>query len=179
LHKTRESIPLDSEFVCLAPLSGSHRANRSKWIKLYILSCRLDGEIGHCLEPNGAEHTGIDANPATFPDQSTFQYTDLLPFLYLEMANFRGMVMTSKGTVLFTGGTGNFYLVDQNDLDAGRISAVMFTWNGGLEGAVRKRAYNMHGVYLDLVGLGRTPVDLSQDYRGETDVEGSDRWNRP
>jgi hypothetical protein len=53
-------------FMCLAPLGPSNRSNRSKWIKLYIQSCRLDSEMGHCRDSYGSDHGGIDPNPAAF-----------------------------------------------------------------------------------------------------------------
>ena len=54
------SYPVGVRLVYLAPLSEGYRSNRSKWFKFYILSCRLDGEMSHCLESNS--HAGIDPN---------------------------------------------------------------------------------------------------------------------
>ncbi|GFF59043.1 sterol 3-beta-glucosyltransferase [Aspergillus udagawae] len=77
---TREQVDEEAQ----APLGPSYRFNQSKWIKLYILSCRLDGELGHCLDRYGSDHGGIDPNPGTFPDPSTVQITDVLPRAILE-----------------------------------------------------------------------------------------------
>ncbi|PYI02449.1 hypothetical protein BO78DRAFT_410584 [Aspergillus sclerotiicarbonarius CBS 121057] len=100
LSKTSESFPTSASFVCLAPLTETYRSNRSKWTKLNILSYRLDGEMGHCLEDYS--HAGVDPNPATFPDPSKFTFTDFLSWYGLEMANFAEIVMIRTVTVLFT-----------------------------------------------------------------------------
>ncbi|EED22087.1 conserved hypothetical protein [Talaromyces stipitatus ATCC 10500] len=112
LRNVDKSFPPHDRFMCLAPLSRSYRSNRSKWIKLCILSYRLDGEMEHCLETAGSSNVGVDPNPATFPDPSTFQITDFLPWLILEMANFAAMTMTKRGTVLFTKFLIPWFLVD-------------------------------------------------------------------
>lgn len=160
--------------MCLAPLSPAYRENLSKWIKLYILSCRLDGELGHCMDMSAKDHCGIDPNPSTFPDPSTFQYKDLLSLLFLEGANFRIMTMTSKGTVLFAGMRRCWFLVDQEDLDGGLITCVDFKPNGEVEDSFKRRAYNMWPVYLQYVILGKSIWELKDSSEG-----GLDRNNTP
>ncbi|KAJ6017264.1 hypothetical protein N7451_000643 [Penicillium sp. IBT 35674x] len=68
-----------------------HYYNTPRFIKLYSLSCRLDGEIGHCWQEFGEDHGGLDPNPATVADMSSAQMSDLLPSAYLEMAYFRNI----------------------------------------------------------------------------------------
>lgn len=143
------------QFLCLAPLCPSYRSNLSKWIKLYILSCRLDGEPGHCL--TDYSHSGVDPNPSTFPDPSTFQITDVLPSIYLETANFNTVTMTCRGIVLFMNQLSPWFLVDQDDLDTGRITTVEFKRNGQIADKLRRRAYNMFTVSLALC-IGYAPL---------------------
>ncbi|KAL4970927.1 uncharacterized protein BDV14DRAFT_194713 [Aspergillus stella-maris] len=81
-------------FLCLAPLGPDYPSNRSKWIKMFILSCRLDGEMGHCMKHYGSEHGALDFNPATYPDPSAVQITDVLSRALLVTANWNCITMT-------------------------------------------------------------------------------------
>lgn len=150
--------------MCLAALGSSYCSNLSKWIKLYILSCRLDGEMGHCLLDY--DHFGVDPNPATFPDPFTFQITDFLPWLFLEMANFDAMTMTRRGIVLFMNPLVKWFLVDQDDLDTGRITIVEFKRNGQIRDTFRRRAYNMYPVYLQACVSIRPLWEVKEDRTG-------------
>ncbi|RAO67698.1 uncharacterized protein BHQ10_003710 [Talaromyces amestolkiae] len=155
LRNVHKFYPPYARFMCLAPLGPSYRSNLSKWIKLYILSCRLDGEMGHCLLVDS--HIGVDPNPATFPDPSTFQITDVLPWMFLETANFNTITMTCRGTVLFMNQLRTWFLVNQDDLDTGRITTVEFKLNGEIADSLRRRAYNMFPVSLALC-VGYDPL---------------------
>ncbi|KAJ5918607.1 hypothetical protein N7466_010599 [Penicillium verhagenii] len=135
------------DLICLAPLGPSNPVNRSKWIKLNILAYRLDGEAGHCMNDMGFNHGSLDPNPTTVHDLSNVQLTDILPRALLEMANFEYIAMTRQGTVLYVRQIKNWFVVTQEDLDAGLITTVDFKYNGQVDIAVRRRAYNMCPVY--------------------------------
>ncbi|KAL3454338.1 hypothetical protein BJX65DRAFT_291864 [Aspergillus insuetus] len=169
LRKPRISWPLPY-FLCLAPLGAENRSNRSKWIKLCILSCRLDGEMGHCLEHYGDPHGGIDLNPATFPDPSTVQITDVLPRAILEQADLRLMLMTRRGTVTFNGIHTPWFLVTQDDLDTGHITMVVFKRNGEIKESIRRRAYNFHDVYLYYTVDSKSLTQIDEDFAGGLDT---------
>ncbi|RDW76858.1 uncharacterized protein DSM5745_06850 [Aspergillus mulundensis] len=140
------------DFLCLAPLGPDHRSNRSKWIKLFLLSCRLDGEMGHCLDQYGSEHGGLTLNPASHPDPSAVQVTDVLPRALLETANWNCITMTRRGTVLFLQRLGPWFLVTPDDLETGHITIVEFKRNGQVAKSLRRRACNMWPVYLKYCG---------------------------
>ncbi|KAJ5884378.1 hypothetical protein N7504_011950 [Penicillium tannophilum] len=163
-------------FVCLAPLGPSNPSNRSKWIKLYILSCRLDGEIGHCMQEFGEDHGGLDPNPATVADMSNVQMSDLLPRAYLEMADFHNMTMTRQGTVLYMRYPylRNWFVVTQDDLDTGHITTVEFKPNGEVDQCFRRRAYNMWPVYLEHISARRELAYVIKDRVGGSQLQNSD-----
>ncbi|PWY91709.1 hypothetical protein BO94DRAFT_617027 [Aspergillus sclerotioniger CBS 115572] len=164
LSRIAYSYPVGARLICLAPLSEASRSNRSKWIKLYILSCRLDGEMGHCLKSN--PHAGIEPTPATFPEPTTFSMTVFLPWYTLETANFGNIVMTRNGSVLFLGCTEPWFLVDQNDLDTGRITTVQFENNGEILMTFPRRAYYMFPVYTYFPGLRKPLSEVKQSREG-------------
>ncbi|KAL4973092.1 hypothetical protein BDW66DRAFT_154095 [Aspergillus desertorum] len=70
----------------------------------------------------GSEHGAIDLNPATYPNPSTVQITDVLPPAMLEMANWNCITMTSRGTVLFLQPLAPSFLVTPDDLETGHIT---------------------------------------------------------
>ncbi|KAJ5552344.1 hypothetical protein N7494_001722 [Penicillium frequentans] len=159
-------------FVCLPPLGLSFPSNQSKWIKLYILSCRLDGEMDHCMQSHGARHGSLDPNPATISDPTKVQITDVLPRAFLEMANFAHITMTRQGTVLFMGFLWHWFLVTDDDLNTGHITVVDFKRNGQIDQCLRRRAFNMWPVYLDLFTGNRPLIHVIDDRIG-----GSQRMN--
>lgn len=118
------------------------------------------------MDGYGIKHQGVDPNPSTFPDPSTFQYKDLLPYLFLEGADFYLITMTSKGTVLFTGMLNCWFLVDQEDLDGGLITCVDFKPNGEVEDTFKRRAYNMWPVYLKYMIQWRSIWELKDSSEG-------------
>lgn len=122
--------------------------------------------MGHCLGVWGSRHEGIDSNPATFPDPSTFQITDLLPLLILEMANFSYMAMTERGTVHFMDRLSPWFLVTQEDLDTGRIKTFEFKRNGRIRESFRRRAYNMFPIYLRFCTLGKPLSEVKEGRAG-------------
>ncbi|KAL4788938.1 hypothetical protein BDV19DRAFT_395517 [Aspergillus venezuelensis] len=92
--------------------------------KLFILSSRLDGEMGHCMDHYGSENGALDLNPARYPDPSAVQISDALLGALLEMANWNCITMTSRGMVLFLRPLDPWFLVTQDDLDTGHITLV-------------------------------------------------------
>lgn len=122
--------------------------------------------MDHSLGVWGSSHEGIDPNPATFPDPSTFQTTDVLPLFILEMANFACMTMTERGTVLFMDCLSPWFLVTQEDLNTGRITAVEFKRNGQIRESFLRRAYNMLPVYLRFCPLGKPLSEVKEGRAG-------------
>lgn len=124
--------------------------------------------MGHCLDVYGSYHAGVDANPATlFPrDPSEFSILDFLPWLILEMANFAKMTMTRRGTVLFQGCAAPWFLVNQDDLNTGRITTVHFKSNGRPLEMFQRRAYNMYPVFCRFCGLGKPLREVKEGRAG-------------
>jgi hypothetical protein len=120
----------------------------------------------------GANHGGIDPNPATFPDPSSVQITDVLPRAYLEMASFNGITMTHRGTVLFMNRLRDWFVATADDLDTGHITIIDFKRNGQIRESFRRRAYNMYPVYLELFSLQRSLTHVINEKVG-----GPDRYN--
>lgn len=65
--------------------------------------------------------------------------------------------MTCRGTVLFMNQLSPWFLVDQDDIDTGRITTVEFKRNGQIAEKLRRRAYNMYPVSLPLC-VGYKPL---------------------
>ncbi|KAJ5933842.1 hypothetical protein N7454_006171 [Penicillium verhagenii] len=158
------------DLICLAPLGPSNPVNRSKWIKLNILAYRLDGEAGHCMNDMGFYHGSLDPNPTTVHDLSNVQLTDILPRVLLEMANFEYITMTRQGTVLYVRQIKKWFVVTQEDLDAGLITTVDFKYNGQVDIAIRRRAYNMCPVYQYLF------IDRKCVEQVDNDGVGGENW---
>ncbi|KAL4740365.1 hypothetical protein BDV11DRAFT_169132 [Aspergillus similis] len=153
-------------FLCLPPLGPEYPSNRSKWIKLYILSCRLDGELSHCMDYYGSEHGAVDLNPATYPNLSAVQITDVLPRAMLEMANWNCITMTSRGTVLFLQPLAPWFLVTPDDLKTGHITIVEFKRNGQIAKSFRRRACNMWPVHLAYCVQYKSLEEVEEDRVG-------------
>ncbi|RDK41153.1 hypothetical protein M752DRAFT_284646 [Aspergillus phoenicis ATCC 13157] len=129
-------LRLAALFVSRTPES-IRQENRSRWIKLYILSCRIDGDMDSCLGHLGSRDGAIDVNPATH-DLSAVQITDVLTRDILEMANLNFMTM-----------------IRNDDLDTGHITVVEFKRNGQVHNSFRRRACNMWPVYLEYCSAWR------------------------
>jgi hypothetical protein len=90
------------------------------------------------------------------------------------MANFHAMVMTSKGTVLFTRWLHTWFLVNQEDLDTGQIAAVSFKHNGEPSGKYKRRAFNMHDVSLMYIVLGKSLDEDEEQTPGGLDDDNTE-----
>lgn len=122
--------------------------------------------MGHCLDRFGSKHGSINLNPATYPDPTVVQITDVLPRALLEPANWNCITMTSRGTVVFDLTLDPWFLVTPEDLETGHITIVEFKRNGQIANTLRRRACNLWPVHLRYNALYHPLEELEENRVG-------------
>ncbi|KAL4899864.1 hypothetical protein BDW74DRAFT_162861 [Aspergillus multicolor] len=122
--------------------------------------------MGHCMDQYGSQHGGITLNPASHPDPSVVQITDVLPRALLEPANWNAVAMTRRGTVVFLHTLDPWFIATPDDLDTGHITMVEFKRNGQVAKSFRRRACNMWPVHLKYSNQYQTLEEIEENRVG-------------
>ncbi|KAJ5712176.1 hypothetical protein N7488_006332 [Penicillium malachiteum] len=145
-----------SRFVCIAPLQHAH--NRRNLVKI-LICCYFTGGFGgkHVLRGAVASvpHPQIPhimAPKAKSTD--TIIAHHVLPSALLNMGEFRAISMTKNGFAFFTGRLGIWFIIDQTDLETGRMTMASFNADGTVRDHIKLLPWNMAASVIRLVGLG-------------------------
>jgi hypothetical protein len=133
-----------------------HPENHKRLLKILILcymSRHLTGaahKLGHAF--GNSAHKESRHLPAFLPtsDQTTLDYS--LSSIFLENADWRAIHATRAGTVFFYEAS-NWYIIDQDTLDTGRVKLVDFNCDGSVEIQEALRPFNISRFRILAEGL--------------------------
>ncbi|KAJ5613719.1 hypothetical protein N7528_007373 [Penicillium herquei] len=76
-----------------------------------------------------------------------------LPSALLKEADFRAISMTHNGSAFFSGCVGIWFIIDQTDLDTGRMTLVSFNPDGTALDRLKLRPWNVASLVIRYTGL--------------------------